>query len=118
MQCACGRTATHFAATRHPNDKVSPFVMNLYAGTVLLTQDHIVPKSLDGSNHVDNMRVMCAPCNGKRGNRLVIADLLHGALFPAAVVSPSLPERSLADLLREACQGWIPTDPLPAITAA
>lgn len=102
LRCSCGLTATHFAATRHSNDKVSPFVLNLFAGSVMLTQDHIVPKSLDGSNHVDNMRVMCEPCNRKRGNLLLLTDLLHGALFPAAVKDPAPTKASLADLIREA----------------
>jgi 5-methylcytosine-specific restriction endonuclease McrA len=33
----------------------------------LMTQDHIFPKSLGGSNGIDNMQTMCLSCNQKKG---------------------------------------------------
>lgn len=33
-----------------------------------LTIDHIVPKSLGGSNHIDNLQPMCSACNTAKGN--------------------------------------------------
>lgn len=35
---------------------------------VLMTKDHIVPKSKRGTNRLDNFRTMCSRCNGVRGN--------------------------------------------------
>jgi len=32
-----------------------------------LTMDHIVPRSLGGTNHITNFHLMCAPCNREKG---------------------------------------------------
>lgn len=33
------------------------------------TIDHVVPRSLGGSDDVDNLVAACAPCNARKGNR-------------------------------------------------
>lgn len=40
---------------------------DLVAGDVLMTVDHIRPKSKGGTNHPDNLQPMCAPCNTEKG---------------------------------------------------
>lgn len=50
-----------------------PYHFNLYGvkddGTeVLMTKDHIVPKSKGGANKLSNYQVMCANCNLKKGD--------------------------------------------------
>ena len=40
-----------------------------------MTVDHIVPKSLGGTDNIDNLRPLCRDCNNKRGNA-AIEDLL------------------------------------------
>lgn len=35
-----------------------------------LTVDHIVPASLNGGSHRANLRVLCRPCNSRRGGFL------------------------------------------------
>ncbi|TVQ23288.1 MAG: HNH endonuclease [Leptolyngbya sp. DLM2.Bin15] len=35
-----------------------------------LTLDHLKPKSLGGSNSLENLRLSCSPCNHSRGNSL------------------------------------------------
>jgi 5-methylcytosine-specific restriction endonuclease McrA len=41
---------------------------NLFAGNILMTKDHIVPKSKGGGDKLHNLRTMCTPCNEARGN--------------------------------------------------
>ena len=50
--------------------------LNLYALTsegkeVLMTKDHILPKSLGGPDTIENMQTMCTCCNMKKGNTYV-----------------------------------------------
>jgi len=33
---------------------------------VLITKDHIIPKSRGGKDNIDNMQVMCSPCNQEK----------------------------------------------------
>jgi hypothetical protein len=47
--------------------------LNMYhvgarGGLVLMTKDHIIPRSKGGSDHIDNLQTMCSKCNSKKGN--------------------------------------------------
>lgn len=49
--------------------------LNLYAiddlgKEVLMTKDHIIPKSKGGKNELENYQPMCLVCNNKKGNCL------------------------------------------------
>lgn len=71
----CGITATCFVASKHKNDlQEKPPVLDLYAYSrmqlVLMTRDHIIPKSLGGSNDIRNLRIGCVVCNKDRGNTM------------------------------------------------
>lgn len=35
---------------------------------ILITKDHIIPKSKGGKNIFSNYQCMCSPCNSKKGN--------------------------------------------------
>lgn len=35
-----------------------------------LTLDHILPWSLNGSDHADNLQTLCRPCNSRKGARV------------------------------------------------
>lgn len=53
---------------------------NLYAahpeGLILMTMDHILPKSHGGQTTEDNLQLLCKTCNEKKRNRLIeIPDL-------------------------------------------
>ena len=72
----CGRRATHFVFCKHKNDRAWPFSLNLFAGAVLMTWDHIVPQSLGGGDKPENGRIACARCNENRGNKMSMSDLL------------------------------------------
>lgn len=38
-------------------------------GSEATTADHVLPRSLGGTNELSNLRPACAPCNFARGNR-------------------------------------------------
>lgn len=69
----CGLVGKFFVKEKLPND--NSFHLNLYAiddngKEVLMTRDHILPKSKGGSERLDNMQTMCTRCNGKKGNKV------------------------------------------------
>lgn len=39
-------------------------------GTTSLSLDHIVPVSRGGGNTLENIQVLCKPCNSKKGNKI------------------------------------------------
>ena len=74
----CGIKATCWVVNKGQNDIVSKPVLDLFATTrgryVLMTRDHIIPRSLGGANDVRNLRVGCTDCNSARGNEMDEAD--------------------------------------------
>lgn len=71
----CGLTGSFFAKEKTRKDKT--YHLNLYAvrdgAEILMTQDHIVPISLNGKNSLDNVQTMCTKCNCEKGNGLQIS---------------------------------------------
>lgn len=73
-QCVtCGIEGQYFAKERLPGSKRYHF--NLYAidaegVEVMITKDHIIPKSLGGLDTLSNYQTMCAPCNRAKGNKI------------------------------------------------
>lgn len=70
--CDCGIEGKYFALERNINE-ATRYHLNLYAvdengKEILMTKDHIIPKSLGGKNHLDNYQTMCCICNNKKGN--------------------------------------------------
>lgn len=43
---------------------------------ILMTADHIYPKSLGGHNGFYNLQTMCSECNNKKGNQLSMPETL------------------------------------------
>lgn len=81
--CAkCGLKGEFFALEKHIyknktgeienlNDR---YHFNLYGydekgKEVMLTKDHIVPRSKKGKNEIDNYQTLCWRCNWKKGNK-------------------------------------------------
>jgi 5-methylcytosine-specific restriction endonuclease McrA len=66
----CGIEGRYFALER--DYKSARFHFNLYAidadgDEILMTKDHIVPKSKGGKNHLSNYQPMCVTCNRDKG---------------------------------------------------
>ena len=53
-----------------------------------MTQDHILPRSLGGSDGLHNLQTMCSSCNGKKGNDLAGDTFLDedGNLLPMKTI--------------------------------
>jgi hypothetical protein len=77
MCCQCGITGSFFALEIHPKRLASSQSQiphfNLYGidsigEEVLLTKDHIIPKSKGGVEQLKNLQVLCYPCNYTKGN--------------------------------------------------
>lgn len=68
----CGREGNLFSLETQSED-VPPH-LNLYAVEdgkyILMTKDHIHPKSKGGANALHNYQTMCAPCNGEKADKL------------------------------------------------
>lgn len=67
----CGRKGAYYAL--ECNEKLNPnrAHFNLYSeDDVLMTKDHILPKSKGGKDCIDNMQTMCVICNKQKGNRI------------------------------------------------
>ena len=74
IKCGCcGIEGKYFAKEKVTCDK--SYHLNLYAidengKEVLMTKDHILPKSKCGQDHVDNYQPMCVRCNKAKGNNI------------------------------------------------
>lgn len=69
----CGQKA-EFIYKRH-NSSGFNYGYNVETGIDHLTLDHLIPKSIGGSNSMKNMQVLCQNCNGLKGSSIVEQDL-------------------------------------------
>lgn len=82
--CTCGIKGKFFAKERSLPVMSDKFHLNLYAvdengEEVLMTQDHIIPRSKGGSNGVSNLQTMCCRCNCNKGNVMEVDDEFKGS---------------------------------------
>ena len=77
MKCVtCGREGHYFAVERSRYDNggdPDKYHLNLYhvapdGGEIMMTVDHVVPKSKGGKRTLTNLQPMCENCNVKKGN--------------------------------------------------
>ena len=69
----CGLEGSFFAKERH--EKVKTYHFNLYGINadgleVLMTKDHIIPKSKGGKNELENYQPMCTVCNFEKADKM------------------------------------------------
>lgn len=72
----CGLTGTHTVLWKdHPEAKGIHADLVCYTddGMVMMTIDHIIPKSKGGTDSLDNFQPMCYPCNHAKAD----LDLTH-----------------------------------------
>ena len=68
----CGLSTTHFAI-QLGDKQTTPHINAWYLSNdkkVLMTSDHIIPKSKGGLDDISNRQVLCKHCNIKKGDRL------------------------------------------------
>lgn len=70
---SCGAEGKFFALEKHKKQKTDRYHFNLYAFTkngneLLMTKDHIIPKSKGGKNSLINLQPMCTRCDKMKGN--------------------------------------------------
>ena len=79
----CELEGLYFALERTPNNKQdNKFHFNLYGKNekgeeVLLTKDHILPKSKGGKSTQENLQTMCQVCNLDKGAKVVSVEHIH-----------------------------------------
>lgn len=74
----CGREGRHFRLEKHAlhaNIVHNTYHFNLYGhnhhGTeILMTKDHIIPKSKGGPTEIANLQTMCTICNRLKGDKM------------------------------------------------
>lgn len=76
----CGLEGSFFRKEKLSKD--ISFHLNLYGidkngNEVLMTKDHIFPKSLGGKDHLSNMQPMCVVCNTLKGNSIIKEGAYH-----------------------------------------
>lgn len=75
----CDIVGTEFRVERHWRGNRRSWHLNLYAFTkhghkVMMTTDHIIPKSKGGKTSVENSQPLCARCNSRKGDRIIPPD--------------------------------------------
>lgn len=67
----CGRVGAYYALECDEGSNKKRAHFNLYSeDDVLMTKDHIFPKSKGGKDSIENMQTMCAICNSEKGNKI------------------------------------------------
>jgi 5-methylcytosine-specific restriction endonuclease McrA len=73
ITCArCGIDGEFFIKEKHhQSDKyfhLSFYAIDGYGKEILMTKDHVIPKSKGGKDHIDNMQTLCTICNAEKGS--------------------------------------------------
>jgi hypothetical protein len=81
----CGLEGTFFALeTTIDDQKINRAHFNLYAikdgKEILMAKDHVIPKSKNGKDHIDNYQTMCSPCNRIKADNVKNEYILCAAI--------------------------------------
>lgn len=87
-QCGCVASSWIVMSAKAESQFKKP-VLNLFArrngDVVLMTRDHIIPKSVGGVDANENLRPACSVCNGERGNELTPDELEFAKNHPELI---------------------------------
>jgi 5-methylcytosine-specific restriction endonuclease McrA len=77
----CGIEGKFLALERAKSQDCKYWHFNLYGydengHEVMLTKDHIMPKSKGGKNRLENMQTMCSYCNSLKGDKIETKELV------------------------------------------
>lgn len=69
---ACGIEGEFFAleSCRDETPHLNLYAINEDGEEILMTKDHIFPKSKGGRNEMANYQTMCAPCNSSKADKV------------------------------------------------
>lgn len=69
----CGLEGKYFSLEKHSNDSLGKLHFNLYGirngVPVMMTKDHIMPRSKGGLGSLDNLQTMCVKCNADKADK-------------------------------------------------
>ena len=68
----CGRVGTHYVLEQDVAQNSHRAHFNLYSDdNILMTKDHILPRSKGGKDDIENLQTMCQICNTAKGNKII-----------------------------------------------
>ena len=67
----CGLKIKFFAIEQSITERphANAYGINKKGEEILMTKDHIIPKSKGGRNNLSNFQTLCIRCNSKKGNK-------------------------------------------------
>jgi hypothetical protein len=96
--CRCGCFGDVVVDYRHKNERAGARHVDVFAvmnsNIRLFTKDHILPRSVGGTDHITNMRLMCHTCNNSRGNHVTTEELDLVFSDPAKYITSSFARRA------------------------
>jgi len=79
LECvSCGVKGSHFKIESYTKNSNSPHFGLYTKDNILMTKDHIIPKSKGGLDGLENLQTMCTICNRKKGSIVTSDDLVKG----------------------------------------
>lgn len=104
---ACGLVGSYMLLQCSPNNQPNKAHFNLYGDlfgeTIMLTKDHIVPRSKGGPDRLDNYQTMCLKCNMCKADNpnLISPKDIIGARLMAELGRLNLKDKNKNDLLKQ-----------------
>jgi len=107
LSCVCcGLTGKTMMLDVQPRVRHGKAHFNLYAewegGLVLMTKDHIIPRSRGGKNYGDNYQTMCTLCNGAKKDKMISVE----ELCKHPEVADRIDRMKLIQIIKETAAGW------------